>query len=311
MDFFNEIFDTLALKGVLYFRTDFSPPWGVTVPAYQSVARFHLVVQGRCLFKVENHPAVTLNAGDLIMIPHGASHTISDSDLSEKPPLEQVLNDSGYDGQGVLSVGEGDSKAATQLVCGHLSFRELAQHPILQAMPDYITLSNSCRAKHVLLDNILRMLTQQAFSHEIGAAASITRLSEIVFIELLKASVEDDPQLASILNGFQDPKIGKSLQLIHTTPQSPWTVESLATEVAMSRSRFSLRFQTLMGTGPMSYLADWRLQKALSLLDSSRLSVSQIADKTGYQSPSAFTRAFSGKFGVAPRVYRQSQDAHH
>ncbi len=311
MDFFDEIFDTLALKGVLYFRTDFSAPWGVTVPDYQSVARFHLVVQGQCLFTVGDHPSITLNAGDLIMIPRGVSHTISDSELSQTPPLEQVLNDAQYDGQGVLSIGEGDTKASTQLVCGHLSFRELAQHPILQAMPDYLTLSSSCRAKHPLLDNILRMITQRAFSHEIGSAASITRLSEIVFIELLKASVENDPQLEAILSGFQDPKIGKSLQLIHTTPQSPWTVESLASEVAMSRSRFSLRFQSLMGTGPMSYLSDWRLQKALSLLDTSRLTVAQIASKTGYQSPSAFTRAFSGKFGIAPRIYRQSQDAQH
>lgn len=311
MDFFDEIFETLALKGVLYFRTDFSPPWGVTVPAYQSVARFHLVVQGQCVFTVEDHPSMTLNAGDLIMIPRGAKHTISDSDLSQTPPLEQILIDAQYNGQGVLSVGEGDSLATTQLVCGHLSFRELAQHPILQAIPDYLVLSNSCRAKHTLLDDILRMITQRAFSHEIGAAASITRLSEIVFIELLKASAEDDPQLEAVLNGFQDPKIGKSLQLIHTAPQSPWTVESLASAVAMSRSRFSLRFQSLMGTGPMSYLADWRLQKALSLLDSSRLTVSQIANKTGYQSPSAFTRAFSGKFGVAPRMYRQSQDIQH
>jgi AraC-like DNA-binding protein len=73
----------------------------------------------------------------------------------------------------------------------------------------------------------------------------------------------------------------------------------------MSRSRFANRFSSLMGTGPMTYLSDWRLQKALALLDSSQMSVQQIADKSGYQSPSAFTRAFSGKFGASPTDYRR------
>jgi transcriptional regulator GlxA family with amidase domain len=60
-----------------------------------------------------------------------------------------------------------------------------------------------------------------------------------------------------------------------------------------------------MGTGPMAYLSNWRLQKALALLDTSQLSVQQIADKSGYQSPSAFARAFSGKFGASPSDYRR------
>lgn len=70
------------------------------------------------------------------------------------------------------------------------------------------------------------------------------------------------------------------------------------------RSRFASRFRELMGAGPMTYLSDWRLQKALALLDSSHMSVQQIADHSGYRSPSAFTRAFSGKLGSSPSDYR-------
>ena len=46
MDLLDDILDTLDLKGVLYFRTDFSGPWGVTVPDLTGAARFHLVTQG-------------------------------------------------------------------------------------------------------------------------------------------------------------------------------------------------------------------------------------------------------------------------
>ena len=96
------------------------------------------------------------------------------------------------------------------------------------------------------------------------------------------------------------------MELIHGKPEHPWTVESLASEVAMSRSRFSNRFSSLVGSGPMAYLSDWRLQKAISMLDRSRMSIQEISNKTGYQSPSAFTRAFTGKFGLSPSEHRHS-----
>jgi AraC-like DNA-binding protein len=305
MDIFEDVFNTLDLKGTLYFRTDFCAPWGVTVPQYESVARFHLVVQGRCFVRVNGGECIELSAGDLIMIPRGVSHELLDNPRAQTPPLERVLEQTGYQGKGVLTVGEGDSRATTQLVCGHLSFRNKADHPILQALPEYIHMGSSCRAKHPLLDHVLRLITQRIFDDNLGSNASITRLSEIVFIELIKDGISEQPELLALLEGLRDPKIGKSLSLMHEKPESPWTVESLASEVAMSRSRFSHRFHELMGTGPMGYLSDWRLQKAIALLQTSHLSVQQVASKTGYHSASSFTRAFTGKFGLAPREIRQ------
>ena len=306
MDILDDVFNVLDLKGALYFRTDFCAPWGVTVPDYQAVARFHLVIQGRCFVNIDQQACIELNAGDLIMIPRGVSHQLLDHPDRPAPPLEQVLEQTNYQGKGVLVVGEGDPRATTQMVCGHLSFRDRADHPILQVLPDYLMMANSCRAKHPLLDNILRLITQRIFEDSLGASASVTRLSEIVFIELLKAGISEQPALLTLLEGLRDPKIGRSLSLMHQQPQNPWTVESLASEVAMSRSRFAQRFNQLIGIGPMGYLADWRLQKALTLLEKTHLSVQQIAQQTGYHSASSFTRAFSGKFGMAPRELRQA-----
>lgn len=305
MDVFADIFSTLNLKGALYYRTDFSPPWGVTVPEYQSVARFHIVVQGCCVVTVDGEH-IELYAGDMIMIPRGSTHVLADSRNTQPFPLEKVLADTGYAGEGVLAIGEGDPKASTQMVCGHLSFREMADHPILESLPKYLKLSSSCRAKHPLLDDILRLIVQRIFADQLGSEASVTRLSEIVFIELLKSGLSDDERLQSIVDAFQDPKISHALRLIHTRPEHPWTVESLALEVAMSRSRFAHRFHALVGVAPMGYLSDWRLQKALALLENSQWTIQQIANQAGYQSASAFTRAFSAKFKQSPREYRQS-----
>jgi transcriptional regulator GlxA family with amidase domain len=59
-----------------------------------------------------------------------------------------------------------------------------------------------------------------------------------------------------------------------------------------------------MGVGPIAYLADWRLQRALLLLAQPRINVREVAANVGYQSAAAFTRAFTQKFGASPSNYR-------
>jgi len=305
MDVLDDILTTLNLKGALYFRTDFSPPWAVTVPDLVGAARFHLVVQGHCHLKVSTGAYVKLGPGDLAMVPAGAGHTLSHKQVHEAPPLESVLEDANYDGSGVLAIGQGDARASTQMICGHYTFREGADHPLLRALPELLLTSTSDRAREPLLDETLRLLTRRIFSPAPGSTAAVTRLSESVFIELIRMGVQQSAEMRSVVSALQDKQIGRTLALIHAQPESPWTVGGLAQEAGMSRSRFAEKFRDLVGMGPMAYLSDWRLQKALSLLDDSRCSVQQVASQTGYQSPAAFTRAFSSKFGTPPTEYRR------
>lgn len=308
MDVLDDVLDTLDLSGSLYFRTDFSAPWSVTVPVLTGAARFHMVVQGQCTVTMPGDRVVTLNPGDLILIPRGQTHILSDSPVESAPPLETVLEQVQYDGEGVLVVGEGDPSASTQLICGHFTFRQRADHAMLRAMPDYFVATSSMRAMNPWLDDVMRLISRHMFSEKPGMDASVRRLSEVMFIELMRMSIEsaEQEQLQPALRGFQDPQIGRALAVIHKDLDSPWTVKSLAREVGMSRSSFADKFAELMGQGPMSYLTDWRLQKALSLLDSGQSNVQQIANQTGYRSPAAFTRAFAAKFGETPSKYRQS-----
>ncbi|RME68875.1 MAG: AraC family transcriptional regulator [Alphaproteobacteria bacterium] len=306
MDILNDILDTLDLKGALYFRTDFSPPWAVAVPAFAQAARFHLVVQGTCHVTFASGASAMLGPGDMVLIPGGRPHVIADSPGRVAPPLENVLRDAGYDGEGVLVLGGGDAAAATQMVCGHFSFRSRADHPLLRALPDFLVTTAAKRARNPWLDEILRLVVRQVYAGALGSAAAVTRLSEIVFIELLRAGMGDCPPLERLLQAFTDRHVGQALALIHGRPAESWTVETLATAVGMSRSRFAERFKDLMAMGPMAYLAEWRLQKALALLDDSRCSVQQVASRTGYRSPAAFTRAFATKFGMPPTQYRRA-----
>lgn len=305
MDIFDDVMTTLDLKGTLYFKTDFSAPWSVTVPRYENVARFHLVVQGTLVIKVEDRQPITLTAGDIILVPKGAQHILSDVPVSYAPPLETVLKDLNYRGEGVLVAGAGNANASTQLVCGHFSFRPRATHPLITALPDYLVISNAMRARYPLVDDTLRLLTRRMYDGDSGAAAAVVRLSEVVFIEILRSGIDGHSELCSVLDAFSDPKIGHSLRVIHSRLNEDWTVGSLAAEVAMSRSRFADKFSDLVGMAPMTYLADWRMQKALALIENTQITMQQIADQVGFHSPSAFTRAFVGKFGVSPTGMRK------
>lgn len=306
MDILTDIFDTLGLKGALYFRTDFSSSWAVEVPTLLNAARFHLVIQGNCFVTLPSGETVVLGTGDLILIPRGQSHILADQIAHEAPSLETVLDDLNYDGNGVLIAGQGLEQASTKMVCGHLTFRRGADHPVLNALPDYIHTTAGDRAREPLLDEMLRLIARRIFIENLGSEASVRRMSEIVFIELIRAGIGKDDKLTTTINAFRDKYIGHALELIHKRAPEPWTVESLAREVGMSRSRFSDRFTDLMSISPMAYLAEWRLQKALTLLDDLRISVQHVSNKVGYQSPAAFTRAFSKRFGESPSQYQKS-----
>ena len=309
IDILSEVFETIRLRGTLYFRTDYSPPWAITVPAYARAARFHLVMQGRCHVSLASGRDVDVGPGHLVLIPRGHRHVLADSLGRTPASLEQVIQQSGYDGKGAFVIGKGDPQAATQMVCGHLGFSQGADHPLLGALPEVIIMTQADRDRCPLLDESLRLVARRALKDEPGLAASISRLSEIFFIEAVRASIEHHPPLAQVMRAMTDVQIGRALELVHRAPGDPWSVASLAKAIGMSRSRFAERFTKLVGITPMAYVTEWRLQKALARLRRKNASIKEIAAEVGYQSSAAFTRAFAQRFGVPPTEYREPETA--
>jgi len=308
-DLLSDVFETIRLKGTLYFRTDYSPPWAITVPAYEQAARFHFVIQGCCHVSLPSGSNIVLEPGDVVLIPRGRGHVLADRLGRAPAPLERVIQESGYDGEGAFVIGKSDPQATTQMVCGHLGFSQGADHPLLGALPEVILITQPDRGRYPLLDESLRLVARRALSDEVGAAASIARLSEVFFIEAVRASVERHPPLANVMTAMTDLHIGRALELVHKTPGDPWTVETLAKASGMSRSRFAERFTELVGVAPMAYVTEWRLQKALARLSSSKASVKEVAAQAGYQSAAAFARAFAQRFGIPPTDTRDLESS--
>lgn len=304
IDVLSDILDTVALKAALYFRTDFHPPFGVAVPKYQRAARFHLIAQGQCIVRLDDETVVAALPGDLVFVPHGSAHVLASDREIRCKPLADVISAAGFTGQGPFVVGDGPPSGSCQMVCGHFNFAEGADHPLLRALPEVLHISATDRVNHPMLDDILRLLVRRMFGDAPGAAASVSRLSEVLFIEVARAGLSQASELARMMVAIDDPQIGRALGMIHANVAAPWTVERLASAVAMSRSRFAERFSALMGCGPMAYLGEWRLQRARCLLLEPAESIKQVAARVGYQSPAAFSRAFTDRFGRSPSAYR-------
>jgi len=145
LDLLSHILTNLSMQGTLYFRTSFSKPWGVAVPNYENVARFHFAHRGGCLVHVDGTDTIVdLAQGDLVIIPHGTPHSLYCGHEPERTilPLDVVLEKSGYDGSGVLVYGGEEPQSETQLVCGHFSFDPSSRHILLDRLPPYIHLKN-------------------------------------------------------------------------------------------------------------------------------------------------------------------------
>ena len=305
-DALSQILDALRLKGSVYFHTHFNPPWGLRVPAYGNVARFHMAMRGMCWLRVDGvDDPIRLATGDLAVIPHGAAHVLSDERDREPVPVDDVIRQTGYAGTGALAYGGPDDGQACKLFCGHFEFDPAALHPILEALPRSIHLPNTQTMNSSWLDSVMRFVGAEVTGEGPGADAIVHRLTEIIFIQVIRSFVDTAGEAAGCLAGVLHPKLSRSLARVHAAPERPWTVESMAEAAAMSRTAFAERFTSLVGMTPLGYVTHWRMQLARRQLVTTNDPLIEIAERVGYGSEASFNRAFKRHFDMTPGDLRR------
>lgn len=308
MDALTDILNTLRLKSSLYFRTELSAPWGIQVPPKGRVARFHIAIRGQCWLRIDGQEEdVFMANGDLVIIPHGAGHILADSPETPPTDLADVFEEIAYAGSGPLVYGGGG--AGCCLVCGEFAFDERENHPLLDNLPPLLRVTGDQSYNAQWLDNVIGFIAHEAASMEPGANAIIDRLSEIIFIQVIRATLASTREHIPFLSAFTDPRISNVLSEIQRNPGADWSVESLGQIANMSRSAFSNRFTELANMTPLQYVIFVRLQKASRLLLDTNHSLPAIAESVGYKSEAAFSMAFKRQFGVRPGEYRRRQSS--
>src|ERR1700734_576426 len=99
-----------------------------------------------------------------------------------------------------------------------------------------------------------------------------------------------------------------AITCMHDNPAHRWTLQKLAERAGMSRSTFALKFKQTVGTSPLEYLTRWRMLLAGDKLVNSRDAVSAIALSLGYESESAFSKAFKRVMDCSPRQYSRGRN---
>lgn len=309
MDLLSDILLRLNLRGSLYFRTSFTSPWGVEVPAFANVARFHFVHRGRCLVRVAGAGGlVALEQGDLLIVPKGASHRLFCDPVNEGHvlPLDRVIELSGFTGEGALVYGGDDDDRDTQLVCGHFAFDPLARHPLIDRLPPYIHLADYGQAAGKWMEASLRMIGTEAGGAQIGGDLIALKMSEIILAQALRVFLAGEGANQAGLAGLADPQLARALAALHRDPGRAWTVADLAREAGLSRTGFALRFAADMNMTPMAYLTQWRMQLARHALRHGREPVADVAERVGYGSEAAFVRVFRKEAGLTPAAFRRA-----
>ncbi|GAB4511380.1 MAG: AraC family transcriptional regulator [Roseibium sp.] len=312
LDLLSDILTRLSLRGSLYFRTSFTEPWGVRVPAFRDVARFHFAHRGEALVRVgDRKEPVHLAQGDLLIIPHGAAHVLScrHTGPDEALPLDDVLSRSGFPGHGTLVWGGDESTRDTQLICGHFALAEGSRHLLFDRLPPFIHLRGYGDDAGPWLEATLKVIGAEAGGARLGADLIALKLSEAIFAQAIRAHIEQTVDGSSSVAGFADPQLARALTAFHRAPAAEWTVASLAREAGLSRTGFAERFSQRLGVTPMAYVTSWRMQIAREALATRGLSVAEAAEVSGYASESAFSRVFKKEIGLSPAAFRQIGEA--
>lgn len=318
-DTLSDVLRAVRLTGAVFIDVDVTVPWAtfaphsrhlipLIMPDAQHLISYHLVTEGECYAVQKDHDPVRMQAGDLIVFPHGGQHTLA-SDASLRAPGSFDMTDIDLSTQRPWKiVGGGGGGERIRLVCGFLGCDVRPFNPLLAALPTQIHCSGQNPECNARLSHFYELAVLESHGQRIGGESILAKLSELLFIELVRMYLESLPKEQSgWLAGLRDRHVGQALSLMHAQPARDWTLETLSGEVGLSRSALSDRFTEFVGLPPMQYLARWRMQIASGLLTQGQSNIAKIAVDVGYESEAAFSRAFKKVVGMPPAAWRRSR----
>ncbi len=344
MDPLSDVLRSVRLTGGIVFSARLSAPWAfrspppdVLAPALgiraDCIALFHILIEGHCWLQMGDAPALSIDDGTAIVLPHGDAHVLASRPGLEPRPLDLLLRQCGEDDP-LPRVSHGRGGPVSRFLCGYFVCDQRF-NPLVGALPVLIaacprrglfvtepatsaleptlgpaeapfteTVEEGGR-RDARLEMALRYTIEEVEAERAGAPALLSRLTEILYLELIREYARRLPAgRTGWLAGVEDPEVGRALRLMHAEPQRKWTVAELARGVNLSRSALGQRFTEVMGAPPMHYLAGWRVQLSKDLLRQPALSVAQVASRVGYESEVAFHRAFKRHVGQTPAAWR-------
>ena len=265
--------------------------WAIRFPAANKI-KFCAVVKGNCwaCLDGEQEP-LRAEAGDVFLLSAKRSFTLA-SDLSAVPVEAASLFAGNVDKIATLDDGEDFVQ-----IGGHVRLDPTSGGLLADVLPPLIHVRAGSPQAPVLRW-LLDQLVHERTAELPGASFASAQLAQLMFVQILRAHLETSGPLAvGWLSALGDKRIALAVRLMHNDPGRPWQLEDLAKAAAMSRTTFVVRFKTLAGVPPLTYLLNWRMRIAERALRAENVPVSVLALSLGYSSESAFSNAFKRTLG--------------
>lgn len=302
----SELLTGMRLRGVQYRRIQTGPAFGLDFQDKPGHAYFHYLAVGTALLRTRDGAIHELSAGSAAFMPQGAGHQLlSDPQVSfhsidtfNAAPLGEAVS-------GVDTCPTTHPTPSAVLFYGCMEFDLGGMHGLGKLMPD-VMLADAEGQRYPDLVPTLDAMKREICSGRIGFAGILARLAEVAAAMIVRGWIECGGENASgLVAALRDPRLARAILALHRQPGKEWTVAGLAAESHVSRSVFAQRFQATIGIPPLRYATELRMRLASQWLASEKLSIDAVAQRLGYTSQAAFSRAFKRINGQPPGARRQ------
>jgi AraC-like DNA-binding protein len=295
-----DVLDLGRVRGALLASVRAAAPWGLELPDNPG-ASFHAVTAGTAWLRVGEQEPLQLMPGDLLLFPGGIAHRLGGSPDGPFEPFDRRMKQERMSPEGDLELGSGG--AVTTFICAAYDYDLDVAQPLMRLLPDVLHVpADAVSGRDIAA--LVELLAREVGARGPGARAAAARLIDLLLIAAIRRW-NDVEAPASWLTALRDPMIARVLGLLHERPADPWTLETLAAEVHVSRSTLARRFAEAVGEPPLAYLTRWRMHVAAHRLRHTTATVETIASSVGYRSEFAFNRAFARHRGQPPGRYRR------
>jgi AraC-like DNA-binding protein len=304
MDALSKIFDDIHLNKSEYIYLKPQGDWAYSYQEQDAMIGY-VVLVGNMTIQLNPHTQLQVEAGDLVLIPSGQNHSCHSNNKSN---LIKALNITElFDQKRQETIEFGSSSGEPALILAiRCHIDTIMARPLLNALPNYIHIHHiTGSTAPEWLQIGLHFLAVEAYQIRPGRDKILDHLVSILFIECVRDYIAQLQDSNNWLRALAHTELANALAAIHGKPEQAWTVESLAEQCCMSRSKFATLFSNIVGETPLAYLQQYRFRLASQHLREGQLSIQQISHRVGYSSETAFSQTFKRLFDLTPSQYRQ------
>ncbi len=304
-----DLLSHIRLSGALFMLGRCSAPFALDspgncqlvdllAPGAERLLVFHLVREGSIAVSSKG-TQVLATAGDIVVLPNADRHLMSSLESAEPIPVAELLPPAPWNTIPTIRIAGGG--AGTEIVCGYFRCDELLFNAVLRRLPPIFSV-RPAGAAAALLNAAVHYALEDGSRY--GGEVAMSHITQMLLSESLKLYAEQGTDEDGWLAAAADPVVGRALKAIHAEPRRDWNVDDLARAANTSRTVLGERCKALIGQSPMHYLAEWRMQLAAELLRTTDVKLADIAERFGYGSEAAFSRAFTRHVGDPPARWR-------